>query len=580
MRRFVTAVVRHETNTFSPIPTPWEAFGRVSATSGPSYGDAALAAYRGTNTPVAAYIDLAAEESAALEFAIAANATPSAPAADTVLDRCAEAIGQAMARGCDALLLDLHGGMVTEGHADAEGELLKRLRAIAPDIPIAVAFDFHANVSQSTIDHATVITGYRTYPHVDMYETGRRAGRTLLRTLRGEVDPVILWHSLPILSHLNRQTPSRQPMKDIMDQAIIAEAAGTVLNASVFGCFPLADIPYVGLHGVIVADRRSVDAGQDLLKGLMGLAWERRADFVFEGEPMEVSIARAMTLEDGPIALVDHGDVAGSGGSTDVMAVLAEVLRQGLTDICAGPFWDPAAVARMFEAGVGARLTLALGGKTDFPAIDVSGRPLEVGGTVQRLTDGKFTVTAPMKTGTTVSLGRTAVLDTGSAEILVCEDRHEPFDLGCFTHAGIDPARKRHILLKSRQHFRAGFEPILKHVIMVAGPGITSSDYGQFPWRNVRRPIYPLDGDTPSNLPVASKRNMKPITTVEEAQSVIGSYQGKPEDFRLPISDQLQDPVGMNMAIITDTILRRGWEPDGYTQENGFRIYKYKKFGT
>lgn len=502
MKRFVIAVFKHETNTFSPITTPWPAFGRYSPRrSGPISGQEAIAVYRRTNTPTAAYLDLADEAGAEVLFAIAADATPSGPADDDVIERVADAILASLRGGADALLLDLHGGMATKGCSDPEGELLRRIRAVLPDLPIAVSFDFHANLSQVTIENATVITGYRTYPHVDTYETGMRAGRTLLRAMAGEVDPVILWHSLPILSHLNRQTPSRQPMKDIMDIAIAAEAHGAVLNASMFGCFPLSDIPYVGMHGVIVVDRARMDAGRALLRELMAMAWERRADFAFEVEPVAESIARARALAEGPIVLADHGDVAGSGGSTDVMAVLAEVMRQGLKDVCAGPFWDPEAVAQMAVAGVGAEITLLLGGKTDFPAIRGKGEPLELKGIVRCITDGTFTVTGPMRTGAKLNIGRTAVLDTGAIEIVVSECRHEPFDIGCFTHAGIDPVRKKYILIKSRQHFRAGFEPIIKDVVMVSGPGICTSDYSQFPWKNVRRPIYPLDPEIQAELP-------------------------------------------------------------------------------
>jgi microcystin degradation protein MlrC len=503
MKRFVTAVFKHETNTFSPVPTPIGAFGRYAGESGPVYGEEALAAYRGTNTPVAAFIDLAA--GAELVFPVAANANPSGRAPDSVLDHCAERICEAVRSRCDAAFLDLHGGMATQGHDDPEGELLRRVRAVAPELPIAVALDFHSNLSAATIDNATVVTGYRTYPHLDAYETGERAGRTLLRTLAGEVAPTMVWHSLPILTHLSRQTPSRQPMKDIMDRAIAAEASGEVLNASVFGCVPLADIPHVGLHAVVVADAER-GAGERLLQELMSTAWARRAEFVFEVEPVEASIARARTLTGGPVLLADHGDVAGSGGSTDVMAVLAEAMRQGLDDLCAGPYCDPEAVARMVDAGLGAEVTLELGGKVDFPAIGLGGQPLRLTGRVRRITDGTFTVTGPMFTGTVVKLGRTVVFDTGKAELVVGEIRHEPFDTGCFTHAGIDPARKRYILIKSRQHFRAGFEPIIAHVVMVSGPGITTSDYGLLPWKNVRRPVYPLDPDTEPNLPVATER--------------------------------------------------------------------------
>ena len=493
MKRFVTAVFSHETNTFSSIQTPLKSFGRFSGGNGPVSGDAAISAYRGTNMPVAAYIDLAEEAGAELNFAIAAQATPSGCAEDTVLEHVAEAVCDAVRGGCDALFLDLHGGMVTEGYDDPEGELLSRVRAIAPDLPICVAFDFHTNMSKATAENATVITGYRTYPHVDTYETGQRAGRTLIRALAGEVDPIILWHPLPLLTHLNCQTPSRQPMKDIMDKAIAAETEGTVLNASVLGGWPLADIPHVGVHGVIVADRQQANEAQALLMDLMTMTWDRRDDFFFAVTPIEDSISRAKDMPDGPIVLADHGDVGGSGGSTDVHVVLAEVIRQGLEDVCAGPFWDPDTVEQMVAAGIGAEVTVHLGGQTDYPAIEFKGEPLELTGTVRRITDGKFVVTGPKNTGIRENLGVSAVLDIGSIEIVVCSTRHEPYDLGVFTHAGIDPTRKKFILIKSRQHFRAGFEPIMKDVVMISGPGICTSDYSQFPWKNVRRPIYPLD---------------------------------------------------------------------------------------
>ena len=500
MQRFVTAVFSHETNTFSSIQTPLEAFGRFSGGNGPVSGDVALATYRGTNTSVAAFIDIADEVGAELNFAIAAQATPSGTAEDTVLELVADAICDAVNAGCDALFLDLHGGMVTKGFDDPEGELLRRIREVAPDLPICVAFDFHTNMSQATAENATVITGYRTYPHIDNYETGERAGRTLLRALKGEVDPIILWHSLPLLTHLNCQTPSRQPMKDIMDMAIAAEADGRVLNASVLGGWPLADIPHVGVHGVVVADRPQANEAQALLMDLMAMTWDRRDDFFFAVEPVEDSIARARKMTDGPIVLADHGDVGGSGGSTDVPVVLDEVIRQGLEDVCAGPFWDPETVKQLVAAGIGAEVTVQFGGRIDFPAIGLKGEPLELTGTVRRITDGKFVVTGPKNTGIHEDLGLTAVLDIGNIEIVICSTRHEPYDLGVFTHAGIDPAQKKFILIKSRQHFRAGFEPILKDVVMVSGPGICTSDYSQFPWKNVRRPIYPLDRDVDPGL--------------------------------------------------------------------------------
>ncbi len=493
--RIVTAVMRHETNTFSPIPTPLEAFSRGSGTNGPEYGQRAIDAYAGTNSPAAAFIELARAEGAELSMPIAANAVPSGVVTREAFEAIADSIVADVQRGCDAAMLDLHGAMVAEGYPDAEGELLRRIRAVAPRLPIAVALDFHANFSIDLVRNATVIAGYRTYPHVDLRETGLRAGRPLLRALRGEADPVILWRTLPMLTHMLRQTPAQQPMKDIMDCAIAAEQAGTVLAASVFGGFPLADVPHVGLAIVIVADRSRLTEARELMEKLSDMAWSRREDFVFPLEPMEASIAHARTLTEGPILLVDHGDNAGAGGPTDNMAVLREVLRQGLDDVVAGPFWDPDSVARMVQAGVGAEVTLQLGGKTDTPALGLKGQPLEVRGRVLRITDGNYQVTGPMFTGMRLSLGRTAILDTGGVRIFVSERTQEPFDTGVFTHAGIDLARTRYILIKSRQHFRAGFEPIARHIVLVAGPGVCSSDYAQFPFRQIPRPIYPLDAD-------------------------------------------------------------------------------------
>jgi microcystin degradation protein MlrC len=129
------------------------------------------------------------------------------------------------------------------------------------------------------------------------------------------------------------------------------------------------------------------------------------------------------------------------------------------------------------------------------PAMGLAAKPFLVSGRIRRITDGQFVVTGPMATGATIRMGRTAVLDTGGIEIVVSEERSEPFDLGVFTHCGIDPTRKRYVLIKSRQHFRAGFEPIARHIVMCDGDGCTASDLALFDYRNIRRPLYPFDMD-------------------------------------------------------------------------------------
>jgi microcystin degradation protein MlrC len=489
-QKFVVAMMMHETNTFSPLPTPIEAFARRGALSGP----AAIADAEGTNTPLGGFIDVAREAGAEFVVPIAGNAYPAGLVTEAAFEEMAGAIVAAVAAGCDGVMLALHGAMVTERTDDGEGELLTRIRAVAPDLPIAVALDFHSQMTEAMVRGATVMTGYRTYPHIDMAETSRRAGRTLLRALAGEVSPRIVWGSRPIMSSTLVHTPSREPMQSLMAMAAAAEDSGAVLNASVFGGFPQADIPHLSLSSVVVCDGRTAE-GELLLARILDQAWERREGFLFHPEPLSVQVGRAKGLAGGPIILADHGDNTASGGTQDVMSVIEEAIRQELDDACAGPICDPASVAQMIAAGVGAEVTLELGGKVDMPAMGLAGKPLRVSGRVRAITDGMFTVTGPMATGAVIRMGRTAVLDTGRMQIVVSELRSEPYDLGVFTHCGIDPRRKRYVLIKSRQHFRAGFEPIARHIVMCDGDGCTASDLALFDYRNIKRPLYPFDMD-------------------------------------------------------------------------------------
>jgi microcystin degradation protein MlrC len=315
-----------------------------------------------------------------------------------------------------------------------------------------------------------------------------------MRMLAGEVEPKMVWGNRPIMSSSLVHTPSREPMKTLMGMANHAEDSGHVLNASVFGGFPQADIPHLALSSVIVCDKRTAE-GEVLLNKILDTAWEKREGFLFHPEPLSVQVARAKSLDGGPIVMADHGDNTASGGTQDVMSVIEEAMNQGLEDACAGPICDPGCVEQMIKAGVGAEVTLELGGKIDMPAMGLKGKPLKVTGKVKAITDGQFVVTGPMATGTTARMGRTAVLDTGKMQIVVSERRAEPYDLGVFTHCGIDPRRKKYVLIKSRQHFRAGFEPIAKHIVMCDGDGCTASDLKLFKYTKVKRPLYPFDLD-------------------------------------------------------------------------------------
>ncbi len=485
--RLVIAMMKHETNSFSPIRTDWQRFRDWGA----YLGNEVISAYEGTAMPIGAYLKLAREIGADVVTPVAAEAMPSGPVAAEAYALMSDAIVEAVRRGCDAALLDLHGAMVAETTPDGEGTLLERIRAVAPDLPIAVTCDLHANLTPRMVRNCTALIGYKTYPHVDMHIVGEQVGRILLRAMKGEIRPAMGWARRPLLAQTLRMGTEDEPMRSLIARARAEESQG-LLAATVFGGFPLADMPDAGMSAICIADGDSARATA-AAERLMAAAWEQREEFLYRHEPLAEAVGRAKAMSEGPVLLLDHCDNVGSGGTEDVMTVLREVMRQGLEDVAVGAVWDPAAVKRMAEAGVGATVTLALGGKIDMPSIGKRGEPLTVTGRVRTLSDGEWIVRGPMYTGVKVSMGPTAVLDTGKVEIVIVSRHHEPWDQGVFTSVGIDPKVKRYLLLKSRIHYRAGFAPLARATITCDGEGVTTSDNNQLRFEQVRRPIFPLD---------------------------------------------------------------------------------------
>ncbi len=494
--KLVIAQMKHETNTFSPVPTPLTRFGHGGTIS--CEGAAAIAAYRGTGSAIAAFIDLAEQAGADYTVPIAASAWPSGPVEDAAFEAICAAIVKAVAAGCDAVLLDLHGAMVTQSHDDGEGELLRRIRAVAPTVPIAVALDMHTNLYDAMGDNATAIAGYQTYPHVDMYETGLRAGRAVLAQLAGKATPTMAYGRKPMLPHVMRQGSQDSPNRELQARCREMEAEGA-LSASVFVGFPNADITFAGLSAVVVTDG-DMALARRYCDELLALAWAQRAAFVYEIEALASSITRAQTLAaakpagSGPVVLLDHSDNCASGGTMDTMTVLAAMLEAGMQDVAAFAVFDPQAVQQMIAAGVGATVSLALGGKLDMPSLKLTGQPLQVSGRVRRISDGNFVNYGPMSRGEQNSMGPSVVLELdGRFEIVVISNHVEPHDLAAFTAIGIAPERKKYLMLKSRVHWRAGLQSLAHAVVECAGTGVCTSDYAALGLSRVRRPIYPID---------------------------------------------------------------------------------------
>ena len=444
---------------------------------------------------------------------------------------CTTIVGAVKRGGYDGILLDLHGAMVTRSHedgegtllsriraidpttpvavaydmhanvyremvehanvVDGEGTLLSRIRAIDPTTPVAVAYDMHANVYREMVEHANVVAGYQTYPHVDMYETGRRAGDALIRMIKRQVHPTTAWGNLPMLPHVMRQGTADEPNRSLQARTKAMEAEGA-LCASLFVGFPHADVHNAGLSVVVTTDN-DLGRAERYRDELLQRAWEAREAFVYKLEELEESVARAKAMTEGPVFLLDHYDNAASGGPMDTTRVLAEIIRQELDDVAVFGIFDPHAVAQADLAGVGSTVTLSIGGRLKMPMCPEPSEPLTITGKVKTLFDGKYRAKGPMAAGTRQDMWHAAVIDTGRVEIVLFSRHVEPFDVNTLLSVGIDPMQKRYVMLKSRIHWRAGMSHLAKEVVECAGVGVCTSDYSQHRYERLRRPIYPLD---------------------------------------------------------------------------------------
>ena len=489
------AMMSHETNTFSPVVTDLERFS--GGQSQPLSGYEALEVYRDTASCLGGFIKIASDRGAEIVHGIAAAAAPSGRVNNDAFEYISSAI-VTLAGEVDALLLALHGAMATREFDDGEGELLKRIRAQFPDLPIGISLDMHANITEQMVANCDVLAGYHSYPHIDMDTTAERAANLLFDMLEGKCKPVTHWANAPMLPHVMRQGTDDFPNSQLQQRTVELEAT-SCLTASVFTGFPHADIHNAGLSAVVTTDGDQPHAIA-CVNELLDFAWRQREKFVYQAQslPDSLELARQAEAEngDGPVILLDHYDNTASGGTMDTTEVLKAVIEARLDDVAVFGFYDPEVVEQMITAGVGATVTVSLGGKLPMPALTIQSSPLTLTGEVKLISNGKFKARVAMSRGLTINMGRAAVLTVDGVDIAVISRHVEPYDPECFRALGMEPTQRKYLMLKSRIHYRVGFKPIAKAIIECAGRGVCTSDYSQLSFENVRRPIYPLDSTT------------------------------------------------------------------------------------
>jgi len=484
--KVVVGCISHETNTFSNVKTDLRKFK-----DNLWIGEEIIKAFAGKRTIGSAFIDVAREEGVELIPTIWAEAYPQGlvteEAFDYLLNRLLEGIESN--EEIDGVLLELHGAMVTEKFDDAEGEILQAIRkTVGKDKPIVSTLDLHANISQKMVDNADALIGYDTYPHIDRYERGLEAARVLLKVIKGEYSPVAALEKPQMMPSPQKQKTEYYPMKALIEKAHEIEKDGNVINVTVAGGYPYADVEDAGMS-FLVTTNGDRELAEEKAEELARMAWKMRREFLADVVPVREAIEEALKVKEGPVVLADISDNPGGGAPCDGTVLLREMLALGVENAVLALIADGEAVREAIEAGVGNSVTLKIGGKTD----RLHGEPLEVTGEVKTISDGKFLSTGPMGTWTEVNLGRTVVLRCGGVDVILTEKRYQPTTLQLYRSLGIEPSEKKVIVVKSSVHFRASHEPIAKKIIEVDTPGIHSPRLSAFNYKKIRRPIFPLD---------------------------------------------------------------------------------------
>ena len=481
--RLAVARLWHEGNSFNPVPVRLAQFQAREWTR----GDDAMDLYKGTATELAAVIDfLQSRPDWDGQFLRCTSAPPGGPVAQADLDAiCEEILQDLTARRWDGVYLSLHGALLGTEDLSPDYTLLRRIRTVlGPDVPVAVSFDMHACLNPAIGDLVQVVTGYRTYPHVDMYETAQRALVLLEACVRGTSVPRVSLHPVPMLpaSHLMRTDDG--PMAELVALATAEEQAPGLLDATMFGGFAYADSPHA--H-VTVSLCHEADADvSGAARRLADAALSRRHAFRADLPRAEAGLDEALALLQGgtrwPVAIIEPADNPLSGGIGDTTGLFRALIEAAPElPVVFSFFHDPALVAHAHELGVGATVTAQLGGRI----APEFGPPVAFSGRVVRLTEGRFTNAGPMERGMPVNLGRTAVLQQGLLKVVVAETCQGANDTAWCALHDIDLERTALFCVKAKNHFRAAFSAVCGAIIDVDTPGPAPADLRLLPYRHV-----------------------------------------------------------------------------------------------
>ena len=478
MRVFI-ACLGTETNTFSSLPTGEQTYRDTAVFD----DDATRHAPNPFSLPLHIWRERAEAEGHRVIEGLCAFAQPAGRTIRRVYegyrDRILEQAQAALP--LDLVLVNMHGAMVAEGYDDCEGDLLARLRTVVgPDAVLGGELDLHCHITPLMLEAATALVTYKEYPHIDIGERAEDLFRLCHDAAEGRTAPVMAAHDCRMIS-MWRTTD--EPMRTFVNDMKAREGSGGILAASFGHGFPWGDVGEVGAKTLVVADGDAAKAAA-LAADLGARLWAMREETRPTAVGIDDAIDRALAADGGPVVLADVSDNAGGGAPSDSTFILERLIARGVGDAASGLYWDPVAVRFCMEAGEGASLRLRIGGKCG----PDSGDPVDLAVTVERIVTGA---------AQTFGAARNRIGDAvwvraeGGLDLVLNTVRTQVFHPDAFDAVGLDPAAKKIVVVKSTQHFHAGFAPIAKEILYVAAPGAIAPDFAAIPYTKLAKPYWP-----------------------------------------------------------------------------------------
>ena len=488
--KIVVGMLHQETDTFNLNRTGWPDLDCCS-------GERVLNQWRGKGMPLSGAIAVFAAAAATLIPSMAVVGTSGGSLelgmADSILAKWDQALSELQP---DAVYLDLHGALVGADMPDVSGALVERVsRRFGSEIPIAASFDCHANLTPRLIEHLDILVGYKTYPHTDYVETGRRAAALLLRLLRGEIEPRIRVVRIPAVQPPEIHDTATGPIAPLVIELNSAAEAGEILDGTIFPTQPWLDVPDLGSTVAVTTDGDG-DRAESLARRTAEEWWALRAEFTPELLPPDEVVAAALEMSDSTVMVSESADAINSGAGGDNPALIRALVEhggvRGLVFICDG------GVVGELDGASGARRQVEFGRDCDRRFAEPFVAEVEV----ERKVPGRFRLQGPLFNGLEQDMHGAVVLRAGDVHILAGRKPVFCSEPNLYRCAGLEPADYKIVGIKSPSSFRPAFAAITEAVLHLDIGGVASPNLAALPWENVNRPLYPLDKHTACRMQV------------------------------------------------------------------------------